>query len=390
MEKLSFTTKFFTDANNIIYLRITVNRKKAEISTKRKVNPKKWDAKSQKAKGEPELNSYLLHLESDVTRIHSKLINDGKEVTAKTIKDIYLGKDEKSISLISYLNDHIKEIAQLTSQYKPTTIKRYETIQRHLEEFLGINSNESIKLNNVDLKLIEQFNHFLKTKKGISINTAAKYLTLLKGVFLKALRQDTISKNPFVNFTFKTIEVTKEFLTQDELNKLETAKIDNTSLDKVRDTFLFSAYTGLRFSDAYELKASDVKKENDGQYWITIKKIIKTGKPLRIPLLNKALKIVEKHKKFAEVTGRLLPIISNQKTNTYLKILADLVGIDKKLTHHCARHTFATTVTLSNNVPIEVVSNLLGHSNLKSTQIYAKITDQYLKSMTNSLNKKLK
>ncbi len=390
MDKLSFTTKFFADDNNIIYLRITVNRKKAEISTKRTIIPKKWDPKSQKAKGDPELNSYLLHIQNEVTRIHSKLINDDKEVTAKLIKDIYLGRDEKSVSLISYLEDHIREIAQLTTQYKPTTIKRYETIQRHLEEFLATVNNENVKLNNVDLKLLSHFDHFLKTKKKISTNTAAKYLTLLKGVFLKALRQETITKNPFANFVFKTTEVTKEFLTQDELTKLESKKIDNDSVNKVRDTFLFSAYTGLRFSDAYDLKASDVKKERDGQYWLTIKKIIKTGKPLRVPLLNKALKIIDKHKKYAEITGRLLPIISNQKTNAYLKILADFVGIDKKLTHHCARHTFATTVTLSNKVPLEVVSNLLGHSNLKSTQIYAKITDQYLKTMTNSLNKKLK
>lgn len=390
MDKLSFTTKFFADTNSMIYLRITVNRKKAEISTKRTINPKKWDAKSEKVKGDPELNSYLLHIQNEVTRIHSKLINDGKEVTAKIIKDMYLGRDEKSVSLISYLNDHIREISQLTTQYKLTTIKRYETIQRHLEEFLTSINHEDIKLNNVDLKLISQFDHFLKTKKKISTNTAAKYLTLLKGVFLKALRQETIDRNPFASFVFKTTEVTKEFLTQDELDKLESKKIDNASLNNVRDTFLFSAYTGLRFSDAYDLKASDLKKEKDGQYWITIKKVIKTGKPLRIPVLNKALKIIDKHKKYAEVTGRLLPIISNQKTNAYLKILADFVDIDKKLTHHCARHTFATTVTLSNKVPIEVVSNLLGHSNLKSTQIYAKITDQYLKTMTNSLNKKLK
>jgi site-specific recombinase XerD len=390
MEKLSFTTKFFTDSNSVIYLRITVNRKKAEISTKRTVNPKKWDAKSQKAKGEPELNSYLINIENEVTKIHSKLINDGKEATAKIIKDIYLGKDEKSITLICYLDDHIREIAQLTGQYKPTTIKRYETIQRHLEEFLATAGNESVKLNSVDLKLISQFDYFLKTKKQISTNTAAKYLTLLKGVFLKALRHEIIERNPFVNFVFKTTQVTKEFLTKEELEKLEGLKIENASLNNVRDTFILSAYTGLRFSDAFELKATDLKRENDGQYWISIKKIIKTGKPLRIPVLDKALKFIDKHKKYSEITGRLMPMISNQKTNAYLKVLADLAGIEKKLTHHCARHTYATTVALSNNVPIEVVSNLLGHSNLKSTQIYAKITDEYLKSMTNSLNKKLK
>jgi site-specific recombinase XerD len=390
MDKLSFTTKFFTDSNSVIYLRITVNRKKAEISTKRTINPKKWDAKSQKAKGEPELNSYLINIESDITRIHSKLINDGVEVTAKIIKDIYLGRDEKSVSLISYLDTHIKEISQLTLQYKPTTIKRYETIQRHLEEFLASINNESIRLNSFDLKLIEQFDRFLKVKKGISINTAAKYLTLLKGVFLKAIRQETISKNPFANFIFKTKEVTKEFLTADELSRIENKVIKNDSLDRVRDTFLFSVYTGLRFSDAFELKPTDVKKEKDGRYWITIKSIIKTGKPLRFPLLDKAIQIISKYKNQGEITNKLLPLITNQKTNLYLKTLADFCEVEKKLTHHSARHTFATTITLSNDMPLEAVSKLLGHSNLKSTQIYAKITDEHLMNLTNSLNKKLK
>lgn len=390
MDKLSFTNKFSRGDDGVIYLRITVNRKKAEISTKRKVDFKKWNPESQKAKGDAELNSYLIHIQNEINRIHTQLIRDNKEVTAKLIKDVYLGRDEKSISLISYVDDHIREISQLTTQYKISTIKRYETIRRHLEEFLALIDQETIKLNKFDLKLITQFDHFLKVNKKISLNTSAKYLKLLKAIFLKALRLELIEKNPFAGFVYKTVEVNKEFLTPNELETLEKSKLPNQSLEKVKDVFLFSVYTGLRFSDAFELKPSDIKKEKDGQYWLTIKKIIKTEKPLRIPLLNKALRIVEKYKNESEVTNKLLPIISNQKTNAYLKVIADLTDIQKNLTHHCARHTFATTVTLSNKVPIEVVSNLLGHSSIKSTQIYAKITDTYLKDMTKSLNKKLK
>ena len=391
MNKLSFTNRFFRGEDSVIYLRITVDRKKVEISTKRKVDEKKWDSKIQKPKGDSELIAYLIHIQNEVTRIHTKLISDGNEVSAKIIKDIYLGKDEKTTTLIGYLNSHILEISQLTIEYKPGTIKRYKTIQKHLESFLSKINKQNIKLNNVDLKLISQFDLYLKTKENkISTNTSAKYLTLLKSIFLKANRQEIIEKNPFANFVFKTTEVTKEFLTQDELIKLETFKSDNVSLNNIKDIFLFSVYTGLRFSDAFELKPSDIKKENDGQYWLTIKKIIKTGKPLRFPLLDKAINIINKHKKNAEKTGKLLPMITNQKTNLYLKTLADLCSIDKKITHHSARHTFATTITLSNNYPIEAVSNLLGHSNLKSTQIYAKITDQYLMDLNKSLNKKLK
>ena len=223
MNKLSFTNRFFRGEDSVIYLRITVDRKKVEISTKRKVDEKKWDSKIQKPKGDSELIAYLIHIQNDVTRIHTKLISDGNEVSAKIIKDIYLGKDEKTTTLIGYLNSHILEISQLTSEYKPGTIKRYKTIQKHLESFLSKINKQNIKLNNVDLKLISQFDLYLKTKENkISTNTSAKYLTLLKSIFLKANRQEIIEKNPFANFVFKTTEVTKEFLTQDELIKLET------------------------------------------------------------------------------------------------------------------------------------------------------------------------
>jgi integrase/recombinase XerD len=179
-------------------------------------------------------------------------------------------------------------------------------------------------------------------------------------------------------------------LTKDELQRLEEIVLPNISLERVRDTFLFSVYTGLRFSDAYELKPSDIQKEKDGKYWITIKKIIKTERPYRAIVLGKALNIVNKYKVESAITNKLLPLISNQKTNAYLKVIADFANIDKNLTHHCARHTFATIITLSNNVPIEVVSDMLGHSSLKSTQIYAKITDNLRRTTATALDEILK
>jgi site-specific recombinase XerD len=388
MDKLSFSTKFYRADDSVIYLRITAGRKKAEISTRRKIEVKKWDAAAQKSKGNNELNSYLVTILSQVNRIQNNLIAEDREVSAKLIKDIFLGRDEKSVLLLQYFDDHIREIAQLTNQYRPTTIKRYETIRAHLKGFLKERNIEDIKLNKWELKYVAEFDHYLKVKKGISTNTAAKYLKLFKALFLKAQRMDVITKNPFANFVFKTEETNKEFLTKDELRRFEDLSLSSPSLEKVRDAFLFSVYTGLRFSDAFALRPNDVLKESDGKYWLT-KRIIKTDRPYRAPLLKRSVEIIEKYKEESKRTGKLLPLISNQKTNTYLKVLADLAGINKNITHHCARHTFATVITLSNNVPIEAVSSMLGHRNLKSTQIYAKVTSAYLSDLTTTLDGKL-
>ncbi|MFN8353199.1 MAG: site-specific integrase [Spirosomataceae bacterium] len=198
-----------------------------------------------------------------------------------------------------------------------------------------------------------------------------------------------MTKNPYQNFTFKFTKTQRDFLTEDEFEKLQNHSLgDNLSLQKVRDIYMFSVYTGLRFGDAINLKTENIINEKDGGKWIQIIQE-KTKEPFRVPMLNHAIHIMRKYESESKITGYVLARISHQKLNSYLKVIAAMVGISKNLTHHTARHTFATTIALNNEVPMEIVSRMLGHTNIRTTQIYAKITTQYLKEHTDKLNKKL-
>lgn len=198
-----------------------------------------------------------------------------------------------------------------------------------------------------------------------------------------------ISLNPYADFKLKSVNGKREFLTQEEIDEIiRNPLADNLSLIKVRDIFVFSVYTALRFTDAMNLKMEDINVDANGNKYIMLYQL-KTTEPVIIPLLPRALEIIEKYQSAErEITKKVLPLISNQKMNSYLKTIADLCGINKPLTHHIARHTCATTILLSNKVPMEVVSKWLGHNSIKTTQVYAKISAQYLMKVANELNNK--
>ncbi|MBP6828822.1 MAG: integrase catalytic domain-containing protein, partial [Saprospiraceae bacterium] len=179
-----------------------------------------------------------------------------------------------------------------------------------------------------------------------------------------------------LDFKLKNKTVHRDHLTQEELQRLRNLKFENQSLDKVRDIFLFSCYTGLRFTDAQDLRAKDIRPDEDGHMWIYLRQK-KTDEPLAIPMLKPALEVYHKYEHLREVTGRIIPSFVNQKVNAYLKIIADFANVEKKLTHHVARHTFATTVLLENDVPLEAVQAYLGHTSATTTAIYARMTDKY-------------
>ena len=205
------------------------------------------------------------------------------------------------------------------------------------------------------------------------------------------IKEGYLNKNPYVDFKLTKTPSTRTFLTDEELGQITKNNLGgNKSLMMVRDIFIFSVYTGLRFEDAQRLTMDSVTKENKGKYSLRIKQE-KTEESLAIPLLKPALNIISKYDKSPErtVMNRVLPTFSNQKLNTYLKVIAELTGIKKNLTHHVARHTCATTILLSNEVPIEAVSKWLGHTNIKTTQLYAKITNDYLQNVANKLENKI-
>lgn len=387
---MSFSVRFFTlkararNGQVPIYCRIVVNRKKAEFSISRTIESHRWDESKQRPKGNPELTAFVSSIESDLLSIHQREFMNGNSISAKEVKNKFLSDELSDVLLIDHFNGFINQISKLTSEYSVPTVKKYKTIQRHLKSFLGVENQRSIRLSDFNVQQAYKFEQFLMSESGLSRNTTTKYLKQLNAIFNRAVKLGLILRSPFNGFKFKYQPTTRIFLDQKDIDSLETVSLENESLSRVRDVFLFSVYSGLRYSDVLALRRRNFTKDKNGQ-WIQFVSQ-KTKEQQRVPMLNKAMSIVDKYTSEAEITGKVLPVISNQKINAYLKVLADLAGIEKKLTFHVARHTFATTITLSNNIPIEIVKEFLGHKKMSTTQIYAQITNQYLAESAIRLN----
>ena len=218
------------------------------------------------------------------------------------------------------------------------------------------------------------FELYLKADEHIGHNTALKYIQFLKRVINYGIGMEWLKHDPFKAFKCTLHQVIRECLTQEEIDSIQAKEFVSERLGNVRDIFVFSCYTGLAYADVKKLKLSEIVKGIDGKLWIQTYRA-KTNTRVPIPLLPQALALVEKYKNRTDAKGLVFPTPSNQKMNAYLKEIADVCDITKKLTFHIARHSFATSITLSNGVPIETVSKMLGHTNIKTTQIYSKVVD---------------
>lgn len=366
-----------------IYLRITVDGKRTEISTKRSIEIEKWSVEANKAIGRTEeireLNTYLNSIISRVYQSQRDLIQDNKEVTTESLKNKILGVKEKQVTLISLFNDHNKQVEKLIGKdYSAGTLERYKTVCKHLQGFMKYKYNVSdIPLNKINHKYINDFEFYLKSERNCGHNSAIKYIKNFKKIVRIAIANDWITKDPFLNYKVRLKVVERQFLSEEEIQRIIEKKLHTNRLEQVRDIFIFCCYTGLAYSDVKRLSKKNVVIGIDGEKWIQINRT-KTDTRSNIPLLPPALKIINNYKNHpvSVSKGILLPVLSNQKSNAYLKEIADLCGINKNLTTHLARHTFATTVTLSNGVGMESVSKMLGHTSIKTTQHYAKILDK--------------
>ena len=379
-----------------IYCRITINGKRAQFSLKRSIDPDKWNSSSGTAKGNSEeariLNSYLNKVKNDLHK-HFNLLEAKEEfITADTIKNSYLGikEDERSlVQTFEYHNDQMKELIGI--DVVKATHTKFETVLKKLKLYLKKQHKRSdLFLRELDHKFIVDFEYFLKVDQNIGHNTTMKYIRNLKKVINMAVANDWLAKNPFASFKCSNKKVHREILTEDELTILAEKEFSIERLEEVRDIFLFCCFTGYAFVDVEKLTSNDLVRGINGGLWIyTHRK--KTGTASNVPLLPPALEIIEKYKEhpYCENNDKLLPVKSNQKMNAYLKEIADVCGIKKKLTMHIARHTFATTVTLSNGVPIETVSKLLGHTKLATTQIYAQVMEHKVSADMEQLESRL-
>ena len=379
-----------------IYLRITVSNKRAEISTGKEVLLERWNSAAGRTLGTKEdakiLNSYLDTLQAKVHEIHRRMLDAEEVISAEAIKNKFTGKGERPITLIPIFKDHNQKLKALQgTEYSKGTITRYETALKHTLDFLQWKYNKTdIEIKAIDNAFINEFEFYLRSVRKCNNNSAVKYV---KSNFGKVVRlcvaNGWLQRDPFINYASKMKEVNRQFLTEQELQTLSNKALMNERLRQVRDIFVFSCYTGLAYIDAANLTPQNIAIGMDGEKWIyTFRQ--KTDTRTNIPVLPPALAIIEKYKEhqLCKVKNKLLPILSNQKMNAYLKEIAALCNINKELTFHIARHTFATTVTLNNGIPIETVSKMLGHSSIKQTQHYAKILDRKVSDDMKVLRKK--
>jgi len=379
-----------------IYTRITVNGKRMEFSTGRFIQPEKWSSAGGKVKGHSNearsINRHLDILKTKIIDIQMEFIHAKIPITAKLFKSKILGEEAKRRMLIPIFEDHNNRIEELVGkEYAPGTLERYKTSLKHTKEFLEWKYKASdIDILKINHAFITDYEFYLRSVRNCSNNTAVKYIKNFGKIIKICLANDWMDRNPFSNYKSKIRTVERVYLTEDEIQKLMEKEFTSERLSLVRDIFLFSCYTGLAYIDVKNLTKTHISIGIDGDKWIFTHRQ-KTESASKIPMLPVTQIIIDKYEDHPKCIANniLLPIFSNQKMNAYLKEIAVVCEINKELTFHIARHTFATTITLSNGVPIESVSKMLGHKNLITTQHYAKVLDKKVSHDMQVLKQKL-
>jgi len=399
--KTTFNVLFFLkrdkqkkSGNVPLMCRITVDGDETRFSMKTDIDPNLWDVKSGKMIGRSahasETNDLIFNTKSVLNRIYHQELERMQLVTAEKVKNIFLGINTKQQTLLELFKKHNADVKSLIGISKSkATHQKYEVTLKHITNLLRKKYNLSdIPFTEINHMFISNFETYLLVDCQCNSNTTAKFIQFFKRIILIARNNGWMLHDPFANYKIRMNKVDRGYLTKEELECIVKMKIDIPRLEHVRDIFIFSCFTGLAYIDVYNLKESNIRTSFDGNLWIMTKRQ-KTDVNSNIPLLEVPKMILEKYKgKLPE--GKILPISSNQKMNAYLKEIGDLCEIKKNLTFHLARHTFATTITLSQGVPIETVSKMLGHTNIKTTQIYARITDNKIGFDMNILSEKLK
>jgi integrase len=381
-----------------IYVGITVNGEKSLMALQERISVKCWDLKKGMGKNNTaegkKINAYLEQVRQAITDCYKDLQLQRKVITVESVKGAFLrtGSDEHTLAEIAAYHNEMS-----VGVLADGTMKNYYTTQKYVEEFVKTHhKRKAYFLSELNYKFIQDFETFLRKRepvdhqKPLTNNGIMKHLERFRKMINLAYRLEWIHRDPFEKFQLKFNRIEKEFLTADELAALEKKQLTLPRLSGVRDIFVFCCYTGLAFVDVSNLTPEHIVKGLDGKLWIKTSRQ-KTTVPVNVPLLDQAKAIMDRYEANvrAKANGTIFPVITNQKMNSYLKELAERCDITKVLTFHIARHTFATTVTLLNGVPMETVSKLLGHTTMRSTQVYAKVIEKKVSEDMALLNQKL-
>ena len=363
-----------------LMLRITHNKERKQIATGFMVPVDKWDNLKTKVKGNDEyatqVNTYIRNTTNRLYEIFNELSKKG-DVYLETLYNVFIGKDDDNMTLMQLVNYHNEQMrSRLGVDYAVATLKKYEVTKNKLIRFLKSEDIKDIRLKDLTRKFIADFDIYMKLKEGNDQNTTTKHCKNLKTMANLAVFNGWLEKTPFDGYKTPYKIKEKVFLSLEELKLLEEKHFKINRLELVKDLFLFQCFTGLAFADMEKLVGKDISVGIDGSRWIITYRR-KTDVRSAIPLLPTAIRVIEKYNPEygSKLNDKLLPVYTNQKFNSYLQEIAEIVGINKILTSHAGRRTFATTVALANGVSIETISKILGHSSTKITHQYAVVTD---------------
>ena len=368
--------------------RITIDGEKVKFSLKSEVSSAIWDPKSGRGKGQTkealQLNRYLDSIKGQMIMHYHSLSEANEVVTASMVRDAFLGTNIKSNTLLAVFeefNDRQEKLIGI--DLAQSTFNKYDLTYRRLKEFLKVKMRKNdILLCQVDRNFVMDFEAYLKIEYSLDTNSSEKLMRIFKRITTMCFKNGQMPKDPFCDHKLKKVKKDRGYLTKSELESIIDYKPDNKRLEKVRDIFLFCCFTGYDYSTTAALTDKNIVTDDDGSIWIETHRI-KTGTLSKVKLLDIPLSILKKYE-LKRDGDFLLPVMSNAKYNLYLKEIASICGIEKNVTSHLARHTFATTVTYANGVSIESISKMLGHTKISTTQIYARIVD---KTVSNEMDK---
>lgn len=376
-----------------IMIRITISGEVVQFSSKLDIEPELWSGTAGRAIGRTgaaqKINTALDGIKTAIINHYRRISDREPSVTAEKVRNEFLGIVPKGETLLELFDKHIEDTSKLVGISKSAaTLQKHKVTRTHVANFMASRYKISdISLKEINHMFLTDFENFLRVEAQCNANTTAKFMQFFKRIIIIARNNGWIHADPFANYIIRLQKVDRGYLTQEEIEAILKRKFESKRLEQVRDIFIFSCFTGLAYIDVKKLTKYNVRTSFDGNLWIMTKRQ-KTNVQSNILLLEVPQRIIEKYSSTLP-DGILLPVLSNQKMNAYLKEIGDLCGIEKNLTFHLARHTFATTITLAKGVPIETVSKMLGHTNIKTTQIYARITDSKIGNDMQALAGKL-
>jgi len=405
MERQTFTIMFFIKRTKLlknheapIIMRITLNGERSEVSIQRSIAPEGWNtfkgcAKPSTSFGK-ELNQHLDQIRHQIYKHQQDLKDKNKPVTALSLKNAYLKcGNEKRRYILQVYAEHNEDLkSRINKGVSRATFIRHQSSRNNLERFIKATyKRNDCEIKDIDHAFITKYEVYLRTKRNCNNNSTVKYIRNFGKIIKLSLENEWLKSDPMRKIKLTLQEVNKTYLNFEDLTALMNKKFDIPRIAQVRDVFVFCCFTGLAYIDVKSLCSKDIETGVDGNMWIR-KQRHKSKQWAHIYLLPAAKEIITRYSCNKECKRKavLLPVLSNQKMNAYLKEIADLCGITKTLTTHCARHTFATTVTLANQISMESVSKMLGHSSLSMTKKYARILDSTIGKEMSGLAEKLK